>query len=210
MVRQLGAQGVCAGLQGGSDEICVLEAPGRCQGWRVGTCGADVAGPGSGCVQGVVVAWPAAGAVRDTWVTKTAVSPANPGGDAVCTEDTPDATTFVLDVRWNTAHTVAWVDATPKLNNREWCGVHYCVDCPWPNRNALVVCPTRPEGHPARVDCDRKHGTPRWFMAVSGGFAPVGSDEGDPFHLHAPLGATVKACLSTDGATACSAELTLQ
>lgn len=118
--------------------------------------------------------------------------PEPPDPASICTLDTPDASLFKLDVRWNLAQTVAWVDATPKVNDR--------VFCPKYNSNPMsqVVCPLRPEGHPARVDCDMKHGLPVWFVKEGTDWKLTPSDDGDPFHVHVPAGTLVKACLKSD------------
>jgi len=178
VVAELRAGGRCAGIQSGADEVAVLLAPGKAQGFHVFACGPT-------CARGTV-AW-APGSVRDVW-SSGGPPPVTP--PATCTEPTPDATLFKLDVRWNSARTVAWVDATPKANAREWCEEHFGPAGPWPNQNNRVVCPSRPEGHPERKACDEKHGRPIWL--VEGQVAP--SDPGDSFHIHVSARSKVQAC----------------
>lgn len=138
------------------------------------------------------------------WIKLPDCKPPDPEPTPVtCSVDTPDATTFKLDVRWNLARTIAWVDATPLIHDRDW--------CPKYNTNPLqqVVCPTRPEGDPARVACDMEHGLPAWLMATRDGvFVSIASDDGDPFHVHVPAGSTVRACLASTGAS-CSLDTTV-
>jgi hypothetical protein len=136
-----------------------------------------------------------------------------PTGSALCTDDTPDASTFRLSVSWNSSRTVGYVDATPKVRDSVFCPKYNT------NPNSQGTCPLRPEGHPAGPDCARKHGLPKWF--VNGDPAPECADErvdcpyaawvitGDPFHVHAPLLSTVKACLAKD-LSVCSPDLVVQ
>lgn len=152
-VAALRALGICAGIQTGADEICILENPGICQGYHTFTCGIT-------CDKGVV-GW-APGSVRDTWVgslpptppvstptlkptsTPIPVPTLTPTPVVNCP---PSLDKIVIAVRDQASFIV---DATPQTGNKDWCNANG-----FPGRN---FCPMGVEGGDSRAFCENLFG----------------------------------------------------
>jgi hypothetical protein len=142
VILALKAKGICAGIQTGADEICILENPGICQGYHTFTCG-------PGCTTGVV-GW-APGSVRDTWVG-TPISTLNPTPTPVPIVSCPPTLDKIV---LNPRDQAAWiVDATPQTCNKDWCNSNA-----FPGRNC---CPMGAEGNGNRPICEALFGPYTW------------------------------------------------
>jgi hypothetical protein len=145
VVGQLALVGICSGIQTGADEICILESPGKCQGYHIFTCGTD-------CNRGVV-GW-APGSVRDTWVigqvppTPIPTPVPTPTPQLNCP---PSLDRIVLAVRSQAAFIV---DATPQTGNKVWCDANGFA-----GRN---FCPMGAEGSSSRPICEQLFAPYTW------------------------------------------------
>lgn len=183
VVAELKAGGRCAGVQQGADEVCVVTAPGKCQGYHVYTCSAT-------CERGVVGWGP--GSARDTWVAPGPTPPTpEPPTDPKPAGKAPPPSKYVFDagrpqIAPANPAKVFWT-VTPKVCDREYCSPDVC-------------CPYGKEGDPNRSALEREFAFPIWEGATP--------RDDNPFAADSARGVHVKVCLrGPDGkATAPCAE----
>lgn len=146
VVNALKAKGICAGIQAGADEVCILEADGSCQGYHVFVGGQS---PDKG-----TVGW-APGNVRDTWVlpvgTPTPLPTPVPTPTPVasgCPAGTPPVNKYVVDCRPKAGPFNDFCSATPKVHDTTYCAPN--ADCPYAGG----------EGSPLRLACEKALASP--------------------------------------------------